>query len=389
MRPWRVEPVIDWLLREGRMNADPLALVNALAARLVAAGAPLWRLRLAFFTLHPQLAARAYVWMRGRETTLEQIPYGVQRTDAYRGSPAQRMIESGKRVHYRLDRLEAGDHRLLHALAAEGGIDYALLPLRFSDGSLHVLAVATDDVRGFDERDLTSFEALGHALAPVLEVGATRQLAVTLLDTYLGHRTGGRVLGGQIRRGAAETIEAVLWYSDLRRFTALTETLDCEQLLAMLNDYFEAVGTAATSRGGEILRFVGDAMLIVFPAGRQCDLRAACSSAVEAALDAFSRVDSINRARRAVPLPEIQFGVGLNAGQVVYGNVGTPDRLDFTVIGPAVNRAARLETLTKELEVPLLMTQAVASVLAQPVRSLGLHRLRDLSEPIEVFRLNR
>jgi len=384
---WSVEPVIDWLLRDGRLNADPLALIDALAARLLAAGAPLWRLRLAFFTLHPQLAAWAYVWMRGRETSVEKIPYGVQQTDAYIGSPAQKMIDSGVPVRYRLDRLAREDHRLLHRLAAEGGTDYALLPLRFSDGSLNVLAVTTDNASGFDERDLASFGALSHALAPVLEVGATRRLAETLLDTYLGHRTGGRVLGGQIHRGAAETIEAALWYSDLRRFTALSEALPSTEMLAMLNDYFESVAGAVGARGGEILRFIGDALLIVFPAGPQHALDAACRSAVDAALDAFERVESVNRARRAARLPEIRFGVGLNAGQVVYGNVGAPDRLDFTVIGPAVNRAARLESLTKELGVPLLMTAAVAATLERPVRSLGLHRLRDLSEPVEVWRL--
>jgi len=384
---WQVAPVIDWLLREGRLNADPLALVNSLAARLLEAGAPLFRMRLAFFTLHPQLAAWAYVWMRGRETSVEQIPYGVQQTDAYIGSPAQKMIESGACVRYRLDRLAPGDHRLLHRLAAEGGTDYALLPLLFSDGSRNVLAVTTDEPNGFTDGDLANFATLGHALAPVLEVGATRRLAVTLLDTYLGHRIGGRVLGGQIHRGAAETIDAVLWYSDLRRFTILSETLPAPELLALLNDYFESVAAAAGARGGEILRFIGDAMLIVFPAGPQRTLDAACRAAVDAALDAFERVEARNRARRAEHLPQIRFGVGLNAGEVVYGNVGAPDRLDFTVIGPAVNRAARLESLTKELNQPLLMGSAVARMLGRPVRLLGSYRLRDLLEPIEVYGL--
>jgi adenylate cyclase len=384
---WSIAPVIEWLLREGRLNGDPLALINALAARLLAENAPLCRLRFAFFTLHPQLAAWAYVWMRGRETSVEKIPHGVQLTDAYIGSPAQKMIESGAPVRYRLDRLAAEDHRVLHQLAAEGGIDYALLPLRFSDGSLNVFAVTTDDPGGFSDQDIAKFEALGHALAPVLEVAATRRLAETLLDTYLGHRTGGRVLGGQIRRGAAETIEAALWYSDLRRFTALTETVSGAQMLALLNEYFESVAAAVGARGGEILRFIGDAMLIVFPAGPQCGLEAACRAAVDSALDAFKRMESINRARRAARLPEIRFGVGLNAGEVVYGNVGAPDRLDFTVIGPAVNRAARLESLTKELDVPLLMTGAVAAMIDHPVRSLGPHRLKDLREPVEVYSL--
>ena len=384
---WSIAPVIEWLLREGRLNGDPPALINALAARLLAEGAPLCRLRFAFFTLHPQLAAWAYVWMRGRETSVEKIPYGVQQTDAYVGSPAQKMIESGAPVRYRLDRLAAQDHRLLHQLAAEGGTDYALLPLRFSDGSLNVLAVMTDGPAGFAARDIANFEALGHALAPVLEVAATRRLAQTLLDTYLGHRIGGRVLGGQIRRGAAETIDAALWYSDLRQFTALTERLPGAQMLALLNDYFESVAAAVGARGGEILRFIGDAMLIVFPSGPQHDLQAACRAAVDSALDAFERIESINRTRRGAGLPEIRFGVGLNAGQVVYGNVGAPDRLDFTVIGPAVNRAARLESLTKELDVPLLMSSAVAAMLDRPVRSLGPHRLKDLTEPVEVFSL--
>ena len=318
---WSAEPVIDWLLREGRLNADPLQLIDALAARLVIAGVPLWRLRLAFFTLHPQLAAWAYVWVRGRETTVEMIPYDVRQTDAYIGSPAQKMIQTGAMVRHRLDRLAEGDHRLLHQLAAEGGIDYALLPLRFADGSLNVLVLTTDDPRGFGDRHLADFGALSHALAPVLEVAATRRLAETLLDTYVGHRTGRRILGGQVRRGAAETIEAALWYADLRDFTPLTETLPSAQLLTMLNQYFESVAAAVGAHGGEILRFIGDAMLIVFPAGAQRDLAAACRDATDAALDAFARVEAVNHGRRAAGGPEIRFGVGLNAGEVVYGNV--------------------------------------------------------------------
>ena len=285
---WRIEPVIDWLLREGRLDADPRRLIDALAGRLVAAGAPLCRLRLAFFTLHPQLAAWAYVWMRGRETSEERIPYDVRETAAYIGSPAQAMIEAGAPVRYRLDRLAPGDHRVLHELAAAGGTDYALLPLRFSDGSLNVLAVTTDHVQGFGSEDLAKFDALCHALAPVLEVAATRRLAQTLLDTYLGHRTGRRVLGGQIRRGAAETIEAAIWYSDLRHFTALTETLAGSDMFALLNEYFGSVGAAVAARGGEILRFIGDAMLIVFPVGSGGSLQAACRAAVDSALDAFA-----------------------------------------------------------------------------------------------------
>lgn len=384
---WSVGPVVDWLLRDGRLSAEPRELVDTLAAHLLSAGVPLWRLRLGFFTIHPQLAAWAYVWMRGRQTHVEQFAHGVQQTNAYIGSPAQRMVDSGTPVRYRLDRLSAGDHRLLHELAAEGGTDYALFPLRFSDGSRNVFALATDDPPGFSAHDLANFETLSHALSPVLEVAATRRIAETLLDTYVGHRTGRRVLQGQIQRGAAETIHAALWYSDLRDFTPLTETLPTQHLLAMLNEYFETVAAAVSARGGEILRFVGDAMLIVFPADAERDLERACRDAVDAARDAFAKLASLNDRRRSEGIPEIRFGVGLSAGEVVYGNVGAPDRLDFTVIGPSVNRAARLESLTKELGVPLLMTAAFAECLDRPARSLGFHRLKGLAEPVEVYAL--
>jgi len=384
---WSVQPVIDWLLREGRLETDPVALVNALAEHLLRAGAPLWRMRLGFFTIHPQLAAWAHIWTRGAGTHVERVPQGVQKTGAYIGSPAQRMVESGAPVRFRLDRLAATDHPVLHELAAAGGRDYILLPLQFSDGSRNVMALATDRARGFSRRDLGNFERLRHPLAAVLEVAATHRAAQTLLDTYVGHRTGRRILRGQIQRGAADEIDAAIWYSDLRGFTSLSETLPTPLLLDALNSYFELVADAVTARGGEILRFMGDAMLIVFPADRHDELGAACNAALEAALDAFARAEEVNRRRRLDGAPEIRFGVGLNAGRVVYGNVGAPERLDFTVIGPAVNRAARLESLTKELGVPLLMTGAFAAALGRPTRSLGSHRMRGLEEPVEVFAL--
>jgi adenylate cyclase len=385
--PWSVAPVVDWLLREGRIGTDPASLVERVAGRLLEAGAPLWRMRLGFFTIHPQLAAWAYIWTRGQPIRVERIPYGVQRTGAYLGSPAQEMVESGKLVRHRLDRLSPEDHRVLHELAAAGGRDYALLPLTFSDGSRNVMAIATDVAQGFSSHDLANFETLSDALSPVLEVAATRRVAETLLDTYVGHRTGGRVLQGEIHRGGAETIQAALWYSDLRDFTPLTENLPTPQLLAMLNEYFETVAAAVTARGGEILRFIGDAMLVVFSADAARGLAPACCAAVDAALDAFAKLEAVNARRRERGEAEIRFGVGLSSGEVAYGNVGAPDRLDFTVIGPAVNRAARLEALTKELGVPLLMTAPFARCLDRPVRFLGQRALKGLAEPVEVCAL--
>jgi len=180
---------------------------------------------------------------------------------------------------------------VLHELAAAGGRDYLLLPLQFSDGSLNVMAVATDAARGFTRRDTANFERLSRPLAAVLETAATHRVAQTLLDTYVGHRTGRRILEGKIHRGDVDEIQAAIWYADLRGFTPLTETLPAARLLDLLNAYFELVAAAVTPRGGEILRFMGDAMLIVFAADRQGALGAACGAALDAALDAFARVE--------------------------------------------------------------------------------------------------
>jgi len=384
---WSVAPVVDWLLREGRLQTDASALVEQLAAQLLRAGAPVWRLRLGFFTIHPQLAAWTHIWTRGQPVRIERIPYGVQRTGAYLGSPAQKMVESGAPVRYRLDHLQPSDHPLLHDLAAAGGHDYVLLPLRFSDRSLNVLALATDEPGGFSEHDLRAFEQLSHPLAAVLEVAATHRVAQTLLDTYVGHRTGRRILEGQIHRGDAEEIDAAIWYADLRGFTPLTEKLPAARLLDLLNAYFELVAGAVTPRGGEILRFMGDAMLILFPADRQGELGAACRAALDAALEAFERAEQVNQGRCREGCPEIRFGVGLNAGKVVYGNVGAPDRLDFTVIGPAVNLVTRIESLCKPLGHRLLASARFASPCGSRLVGIGRHALKGIAEPQAIFTL--
>jgi len=386
-RNWRVLPVIEWLLREGRLIADPLKLIEALADRLIAAGAPVWRLRFGFSSVHPQIAMWGYIWVRGRGAEITQVGHGFESSEAFIGSPAQRLMQTRAPVRYRLDRLAPDAHRMLHELAEMGGVDYILLPMHFSDASMTLFGVTTDRAAGFAPGDVRKFEALAEVLSPVFEVIKLQRVARTLLDTYVGHRAGERVLKGLVKRGDGETIHAALWFSDLRDFTALTEALPADKVLAMLNAYFEHVEAAVTPRGGEILRFIGDAMLIVFPAQTRREVDAACSAAVDAALDAFAALAALNHRRRRAREPEIQFGVGLNVGEVIYGNVGAPARLDFTVMGPAVNRAARLEALTKALGVPLLMSAEFVAHLKLPVRSLGAHEMKGVPRPQEVYAL--
>jgi adenylate cyclase len=191
----------------------------------------------------------------------------------------------------------------------------------------------------------------------------------TLLDTYIGHRAGGKVLDGLIKRGDGETIDAVIWYCDLRDYTLLTETLAPDELLAMLNTYFEFISAAVSEHGGEVLRFIGDAMLIVFPVDSNVDIRHTCKLVLDAAIDILRDLKNFNQQRQQQGYPEIRFGIGLHIGHVIYGNVGAPDRLDFTVMGAAVNRTARLEELTKKVGVPLLLSAEFAEHTEGPVRS--------------------
>jgi adenylate cyclase len=182
-------------------------------------------------------------------------------------------------------------------------------------------------------------------------------------------------------------ISAAFWYSDLRGFTALSETLPTEQLLKLLNDYFEYCAAAAASRGGEILQFIGDAILIVFEITEPQRSRQVCAAALDAAIDAFDSIAVVNNRRRRAHQPVIEFGLGLHLGTVTHANVGAPDRLAFNVIGPAVNMTARIQSLTKELQIPLLMSSDFVQQLDRPVVSVGYHAMRGIGHSQELFQL--
>lgn len=386
---WSPVPAVYWLLSEGRLLPDQAERLGGLCERLLAAGAPLWRVRVSFRMLHPQIFARGVTWLRGRgRPEIQMVGHHIPGSDDYIGSPIQALHRTGKPVRRRLDRLDPEhDHHVLRSIAAEGGTDYVALPLVFSDGQINALTVATDRPGGFADSDIRKFRALAMVLAPAVESHAQRYVVRSILDTYLGHRSGERVLKGLVKRGDGETIDAALWFGDLRDFTLLTESLPTERVLDMLNTYFETVAAAVTARGGEVLRFIGDAMLIVFPTEGLGSEKAACTAAFDSARDALSGLATVNSRRRKAGEPEIRFGVGLHVGRVIYGNVGAPDRLDFTVMGAAVNRTARIEGLTRTLGQDVLMSADFVRNIDVPVRSLGAHAMKGIKEPQEVFAL--
>jgi len=222
----------------------------------------------------------------------------------------------------------------------------------------------------------------------------TQPSAKKLLYTYLGKRTGERVLSGLVKRGDGEKIHAVIWYCDLRDSTPLAESMPLESFLSILNDFFDCMAGAVLDHGGEILRFIGDAALAIFPISGTTEslhevctptAKGACERALAAARDARSRIEVLNKQRIIRQETPLGFGLGLHVGEVMYGNIGVPERLEFTVIGSAANEAARLEALCKELDQSILISWEFPRCFPDQMSSLGPHRLRGVSKPKEIF----
>ncbi len=382
--------VIDWVFTRGRRIESINKFVYQLAHQMNEHGASIDRLMVSLLTLNPQLVGTSETWLKSTDmTTPINASHGVRNTERYIGSPLATIYETHKRVRQRLDNLPEDAHRAYSELADEGFTDYVALPVLFGEVAEPGAAIIISTKRkgGFSDQHIESFRRIRDYLAPVLEVHALRHISRSLMNTYVGKRTSEKVLAGMIKRGDADVLNAALWFSDLRNFTHLTETLPAEQILEMLNEYFEFVSAAVTARGGEILRFIGDAMLIVFPIGEDMCEQTACNAAIDSAIDAQTTLATMNHQRRRHNKPAIEFGVGLNVGEVIYGNVGAPDRLDFTVMGPAVNRTARLEALTKKFDCNILFSKIFSELIEVPSQFLGDHEMKGIAEPQAVYAL--
>ena len=340
---WSLVPVIDWLVTQGRKITVPTELVQQLGHQLRQANAPVWSLRFGLETVDPQVLLWGFGWEAGQDQPIEvRIAHDIRKTNAYIGSPVQKVHQSGNAVRQRLHDLDPEHHHEVYFdWQAKGCTDYLILPMFFHTGHYNTFILVTQKASGFSDSDITKFTRLVDFLSPTLEVLTNQRIANSLLDTYVGPRTGSRILQGSVKRGDGEVINAALWFSDLRNFTHYTETLPSDQLLAMLNAYFETIDNAVSARGGEILHFIGDAMMIIFTA--EDDQQTACQAALDAAIDAIDSMAVLNHQRQRKQQPLIRFGIGLHVGEVIYGNIGSQKRLDFTVVGPAANRVARLE----------------------------------------------
>lgn len=388
-------PTVAWLLTEGQRQPTIPALLEAFAAHLCGRGVPLERATLHVRLLHPQIRGMTYLWRADRPgVEALQRAHGIESTPEFMGSPVFSIMEEGAEgVRYPLATLSPPfPFPLLDELRAEGMTDYAAMPMVFSNGRRHAATFASRAAGGFGTEALTLLYDSLPALTALVEARVLRLLATNLLNTYVGQEAGSRILNGDIRRGSGLTMQAVLWYCDLRGFTTLSDRLALDRIIALLNGYFEIMGGAVQERGGEIVKFIGDAMLAVFaiPAGSGPEqVAAACAIALDAARDAQAGMERLNAQRAAWGQPRLGAGIALHHGDVMFGNIGAPDRLDFTVIGPAVNLVTRLEGLTRGLGRGLVTSADFARACPDAgLASLGLHPVRGLDRPVELFGLD-
>jgi adenylate cyclase len=374
--------IAGWLIADARLCQDPVAIIGGFCARLIGQGVPLWRLRAGQALANPLASAWGVIWTRDGAGTHEyRVPRATLSTRAYHGSPFQHVVERRATFRRRLVDLDlARDHAVLHEMAAAGGTDYLALPLEYGDGSVQGVSLVSDAPEGFADWHLALIERLRQPLAAALEPTAMRRSTAILLRTFLGDGPADAVLAGAFRRGDRRQIEAAILLCDLRGFTTLSERLGEADLFAALDRYFEAVVEAVRAEGGDVLKFLGDGILAMFPV-EAAGSRAACGAALRAVEQAGERLAGTS-AGDGSPLA---FVAALHLGEVAYGNIGSPERLDFTVLGPAGNLASRLEGLAKQLGQPLLCSAAFAGTLDVPITSLGSFPLKGVAQPQEVF----
>ncbi|WIM13575.1 adenylate/guanylate cyclase domain-containing protein [Enhydrobacter sp.] len=379
-----VTGLVDWILAEGCNSDDLGAILAGTAERLVARGIPLCRATLSMPTIDPTTAVIHFRWLR--DEGLTRAALGV--VDSYGGpfqrSPIRYLIDQDvPRARWKLEDPEVlRQFELFADLRAQGMTEYALRLVPFSERRTAlqgmVLSLASDRPAGFAEAEIDIVDRILPALGlAAYRVGLSKVAAETL-GAYLGPQTGARVLQGVIRRGDSQVISAALLLADLRGFSALADRAAAKEVVGWLNQHLECIGDAVIEHGGEILKFLGDGLLAIFPS-QTVGAEQACRAVLAAAVDARRRNAALNARRSVENEPTLDLSIALHFGDVVYGNIGTARRLDFTVIGPAVNEVSRMETLGKALGHDLLLSQSIADHCGRPVLSLGAHELRGIA----------
>ena len=381
------QKIIDWLIDGARSASSPTQMMGEMCERLVQAGLPLWRVGLFVRTLHPDVFGRNFIWRPGEQVVAGTAGFDLLDSPGFVNNPLAIVFGKGREVRCLLDDPASKRFPFLDEMRAEGVTDYLALPLLFVDGSTHATSWTTKQPGGFTEGELATLRRIVTPLARIVEIVSLRRTASILLDTYVGNRAGERILGGQIRRGHTDTMHAAIWLSDLRGFTALSDRLPAETVVDILNRYFDCQVAAIRSHGGEVLKFMGDGLLAVFPIAQDGDdTHQVCARVLEAARESRASVEAMHYPIGEA-LERFRFGVALHVGQILYGNIGGGNRLDFTCIGPAVNLAARLEKIAGRLNRTIVASAGFAGICAGGWTDLGEFPIAGFAKAERVYGL--
>jgi adenylate cyclase len=390
--------IAAWLAKAGLKGLSETRVVAGFCERVIAAGLPLIRASVFIDTLHPVHEGRLFRW-EADQAEVTSLEYGRTTDDEagerWRRSPFYRLLESGESfLRRRITPQSEGEFSLFPELLAEGVTDYVAMINRFSEdgviGDMDCVYSSwlSNRVEGFGDTDLAALRRLAPFLGLAVKSATLQQIAETLVQTYLGRDPGRRVLSGSIQRGVTEKIEAVLWFSDLRSFTRISDTSPPEHIIPFLNDYAEVIVSCINKDNGDVLKLIADGVLAIFPASER---HHACDAALNAAKKAQAAIKELNARRSAEGLAVTDMYLGLHVGEVFYGNIGSKERLDFTVIGPAVNVVSRIAAMCRSVDQPILVSSAFAASVSHEARALvsvGRYALRGVGAPQELFTLD-
>jgi len=379
--------VVRWLTNDTRDERFIDNIFAELCIRLQRAGIPVKRATLHFLINHPQWLGARIVWADGmREAEINRVDYDVRNRPEYIGSPANDIYDGGVeelRENLERDPSLGRKHAVYDEMRAKGLTEYVAWPLYHTLGRRHFVTFATDRPGGFDDAHIAGLLKLLPVLALVSEIRMKNRLARTLLETYVGPHAADLILAGATRRGSGTTVRAAIMICDLRDFTRISDNWPRDDVIDLLNDYFDALSEPIARHGGEILKFMGDGLLAIFPLSEP----AACANLLHAVAEAREALSALSERNSLTGAAPLNYGVGVHLGDVMYGNIGSLTRLDFTVIGPAVNMASRIETLTKQVGKQVLLSRAFADVVKADfdLEPVGEFPVRGFSEPIELF----
>jgi adenylate cyclase len=380
-----VPEVNAWLLGAPHVGDGGQSFARSLAALLRQLGLPLWRASFSLLTKHPEVLWRTLQWHESDGVKAIERQHQTMRDAYFTSSPVALLIDGAAPI-----RVPLGDGELrfpiCRDLKAQGGTDYYAQGLRFSNGEVSYVSWATREAGGFREESVQALDQMMPLLARRIELESAYHATRSLLEVYLGKNAARRVSDGQFRRGGGELIRAAIWFCDLRGFTAISDRVAPSKVVEILDVYFDCVAGVIAEHGGEVLKFIGDAILAIFPLEETAG--DACRSALAAAEQALGALEQLNRERPSEPA--LAIGIALHVGEVMYGNIGSRERLDFTVISSSVNETSRLEGLCKTLNTPLSLSQAfVSAVERSDIVDMGEQALKGVSSKLRVFTLER